>query len=62
MECRVFWFKIKQCNTFVTGDKERILIGTDKGEVLVLEGTDIKATLTTDHNTSIESILTYAKV
>ncbi|KAK9830297.1 hypothetical protein WJX72_010857 [[Myrmecia] bisecta] len=43
------------------GDHERIILGTDSGEILIIEGTDLKSVLHTDSNSSIESVLAHSK-
>ncbi|GMH45741.1 hypothetical protein BSKO_13704 [Bryopsis sp. KO-2023] len=45
----------------VDADKERIILGTDSGELLVIEGGEIKTTLSIDNSLSIESIVTHSK-
>lgn len=44
------------------GEKERIVLGTDTGELLIVEGTELKATLQLDLGSTVHSIAAYAKV
>ena len=44
------------------GERERIVLGTDTGELLIVEGTELKATLQLDLGSTVHSIAAYAKV
>ena len=44
------------------GERERIVLGTDTGELLIVEGTELKATLNLDLGSTVHSIVAYAKV
>ena len=44
------------------GERERIVMGTDTGELLIVEGTELKATLQLDAGFTVHSIASYAKV
>ena len=44
------------------GERERMVLGTDTGELLVIEGTELKATLQLDPGSTVHSIAAYAKV
>ena len=44
------------------GERERMVLGTDTGELLIIEGTELKATLQLDPGSTVHSIAAYAKV
>lgn len=44
------------------GERERMVLGTDTGELLIVEGTELKATIQLDPGSSVVSIAAYAKV
>ncbi|KAL3131590.1 hypothetical protein ABBQ38_007889 [Trebouxia sp. C0009 RCD-2024] len=43
------------------GERERMVLGTDTGELLIIEGTELKATLQLDPGSTVHSIAAYAK-
>lgn len=52
-----------KCQTWIVeGDKERIVIGTDTGEILVVEGSELKTSFSMDSSLAIESIVAHSKV
>ncbi len=44
------------------GERERMVLGTDSGELLIIEGTELKATLQLDPGSTVVSIAAYSKV
>ena len=46
----------------VAGERERVVMGTDMGELLIVEGTELKASLQLDPGSTVHSIAAYAKV
>jgi hypothetical protein len=43
------------------GERERMVLGTDSGELLIIEGTELKATLQLDPGSTVVSIAAYSK-
>ncbi|DBA68566.1 TPA: hypothetical protein ACH3X2_013579 [Trebouxia sp. C0005] len=43
------------------GERERMVLGTDSGELLIIEGTELKATLQLDPGSTVLSIAAYSK-
>ncbi len=44
------------------GDRERLVLGTDRGEILVIEGSELKETLNTETGNAACSIMPHSKV
>jgi hypothetical protein len=44
------------------GERERMVLGSDSGELLIIEGTELKATLQLDPGSTVLSIAAYSKV
>ena len=44
------------------GDKERVVLGTEGGELLIIEGSELKATMSTETGTGVCSLLGHSKV
>lgn len=50
------------CQAWATdGEKERLLVGTDSGEVLVVEGGELKGSIAVGDGQAVESILPFSK-
>eukprot|EP00854_Cymbomonas_tetramitiformis_P012413 gene12413-14666_t len=51
-----------QCHAWIPDEKDRIILGTDQGELLVVEGGEVRATLSSPaEGVGIEAILPYSK-
>lgn len=50
------------CQTWAAdGEKERLLVGTDTGEVLVIEGGELKGSIAVGDGQAVESIVPFSK-